>query len=387
MIDSTFAKKSYTKTSPCLVTISEKTLLNKQDSVKQTYHISLNIENTDLHFQPGDSLAILPQNDPKFVLRLLSILKISPDQSIIEPRSGESSSSFDFFTKKVNLSQVPPSLVRNSIHFMQNHEQKERLSVLIDPLNKTLLQEFLQGKDLIEFFEEYSIDTSCFSFYEYLAPLLPRFYSISSSLNTHPQEVHLLVALSSYEYKEEIRYGIASHFLCNLAVAGETKIPLYVQPSRHFRLPEDPKADLIMIGPGTGVAPYRAFLQERIHQGAEGKNWLFFGGRNKGNDFFYEDFWSHLLLQGKMKLSTAFSRDKAEKEYVQHKLLEEAEEIWQWLENGAYFYVCGDASKMAKDVEQTLLSIIQKQGNLSEEQAKLYYKALKTSKRYLADVY
>jgi sulfite reductase (NADPH) flavoprotein alpha-component len=257
----------------------------------------------------------------------------------------------------------------------------------LQPENKTLLQEFLAEKDLIDFFQEFVIDPSQFCCYEFLAPLLPRFYSISSSLRTHPEHVHLLVALSSYQYKEETRYGVASHFLCNLAIPEQTTIPLYVQPSRHFRLPDDPNADLIMIGPGTGVAPYRAFLQERLHQNAPGKNWLFFGGRNRSNDFFYESFWNLLIEQGKLKVSTAFSRDQEEKEYVQHKLLEQAEQVWAWLESGAYFYVCGDASKMAKDVEAALCQLIQTQGNLSPEQSKLYLKSLKTSKRYLTDVY
>jgi sulfite reductase (NADPH) flavoprotein alpha-component len=162
---------------------------------------------------------------------------------------------------------------------------------------------------------------------------------------------------------------------------------MYIQPSKHFVLPKDPSANIIMVGPGTGVAPYRAFLQERIATGAQGKNWLFFGGRHRSADFLYKDLWTDLENQGNLRLTTAFSRDQSHKEYVQHKLLEHGQEIFQLLEEGAYFYVCGDATNMAKDVETALLTLIEQEGGLSQEEAKMYYKSLKSSKRYLTDVY
>ncbi len=377
-------KSLYSKAAPCLAKMHSKTLLNPSNKTKQTYHISLNIQETGLFFQPGDSLGILPQNDPNLIQELLTFIDSSPDKILVDPRSQSPLSLIEYFTSKVNLSRINTSLLAS---LPVNLQKKDMLCSLLEPENKLALTAFLEGKDLLDIFEE--LDVSNIPpevLLPHLAPLLPRFYSISSSLTAHQDEVHLLVALSSYQHKKGTRYGVASHFLCNLAKENETHIPLYVQPSKHFKIPEDHSKALIMVGPGTGVAPYRAFLQERSMQKAEGKHWLFFGERNKHADFFYQDFWDSHSSQGALKVSTAFSRDQEEKVYVQHKLLEEAEEIWRWLENGAYFYVCGDASKMAKDVEATLLQIIQKQG-FSEEEAKLYFKNLKTTKRYLTDVY
>lgn len=388
MIDLTLSKPVYSKTSPCLAQIKEKKLLNGSNSTKKTYHISLDISGTGLHFHPGDSIGVLPQNDPKHVQQILSILKNNLSETIVDPRSQKLIDLETYFGSKVNLSRINSSLLRFFLDKTSDTKQKKQLTSLLLPENKNTLTEFIQGKDLIDIFQEFQeVSFATQELCEHFAPLLPRFYSISSSLKAHAEEVHLLVALSSYTYKNEMRYGVASHFLCNLAKESHTSIPLYIQPTHHFKLPEDPAKDLIMIGPGTGVAPYRAFLQERTIQGSTGRNWLFFGERNRKSDFFYEDFWGSLEKENKLKLSTAFSRDQEEKQYVQHKLLLEGKEIWQWLETGAYFYVCGDATKMAKDVEATLLKIIQEYGSHSEESAKVYFKTLKSSKRYLTDVY
>ncbi len=220
-----------------------------------------------------------------------------------------------------------------------------------------------------------------------LAPLLPRFYSIASSPSVHPDEAHLTVSLSSYEYKGEIRYGVASQFLCHLATPHVTPIPCYVQPAAHFTIPSHSHADLIMVGPGTGVAPFRAFVQERLAQNATGNHWLFFGERHRATDFFYEEFWTALAQQQKLKLDLAFSRDQAEKIYVQHRMEENGLELWNWLDRGAYLYVCGDADPMAKQVEQTLLQIFETHGKLSSEESKLFLKTLRKEKRFLSDVY
>ncbi len=384
MTDLANSKPVYTKTSPCIAKIHSRTALNPSNKNKQTFHISLNIEGSNLHFTPGDSLGILPQNDPTLIRDLLSFMDLEPTSFVIDPRSQESLSLLNYLTSKVNLSRISTSLLETLTH---SSSKKDKITDLLHPEKKTELTSFLQGKDLLDVFEE--LDVSKIkpeTILPHLSPLLPRFYSISSSLKSHENEVHLLVALSSYEHKKGPRFGVASHFLCNLAKENHTEIPLYVQPSKHFKIPEDSSKNLIMIGPGTGVAPYRAFLQERAALNAEGNNWLFFGERNRDTDFFYKDFWDSFSAQGKLKLSTAFSRDQEEKIYVQHKLLEEAAEVWRWLENGAYFYVCGDADKMAKDVEAALLQIIQQNGH-TEETAKAYLKNLKVSKRYLADVY
>ena len=213
--------------------------------------------------------------------------------------------------------------------------------------------------------------------------MMPRFYSVASSPKLFKHEIHLTVASLVYETAGGPRRGVGSHFLGHTAVPFETSIPIYVQPSNGFTLPADPDASIIMIGPGTGIAPFRAFLQEREALGASGRNWLFFGERNRETDFYYEDYFRSLK---NLRLDLAFSRDSAEKVYVQHKLWENRADIWNWLQNGAYLFVCGDADKMAKDVDLTLLRIGQDAG-LAEEDSREWLKALRKSRHYLQDVY
>ena len=385
MLDLSISKNIYTKDNPCLATLKEKTLLTGALSIKPTYHIALDIKNTDLDFRPGDSLAIFPHNDPQLVKKILQTLRLEDEETVIDPRSGIEMSAASYFTTKVNLSKTNLSLIK---HLIAQQGNDCPLLPLLDPEEKKQLQLFADTHDVndtLSMFNKGSLSLAEIT--PYFFPLLPRFYSISSSRKTHAEEIHLLVALASYNYKEEMRFGVASHFLCNLAILDQTPISLYIQPSKHFTLPEDPNANIIMVGPGTGVAPYRAFLQERVASEAKGKNWLFFGGRNRANDFLYEDLWIQLEKEGKLRLSTAFSRDQEEKHYVQHLLLAHSQEIFNLLQEGAYFYVCGDATNMAKDVETAVISIIEKEGNFSKEEAKAYYKSLKANKRYLTDVY
>jgi sulfite reductase (NADPH) flavoprotein alpha-component len=388
MIDLTISKPVYSRTTPCIAKIKEKTVLTGPNSSKATYHIALDIENTQLEFCPGDSIAIFPKNDPKFVSQILSILGCHPEKKFIDPRSSIEMDAFSYFSSKVNLGKINPALLRHLVELPINPQKKEYFSHLLQPENKPLLSDFIGQNDLIEVLSHIEKPHDAIELLAtHFSPLLPRFYSISSSLRTHANEVHLLVALAAYSYKDETRYGVASHFLCNLATLGDTEIALYVQPSKHFKLPKDPDTNIIMIGPGTGVAPYRAFLQERIEQEATGKNWLFYGGRYKSSDFLYEDLWTKCQNDGSLRLSTSFSRDQEQKEYVQHALLSNAKEIFKWIEEGAYFYIFGDAKNMAKDVEAALISLIKQEGSLSDEETKAYFKALKSSKRYLTDVY
>lgn len=378
----------YSKAQPCHVYLQEKRLLTHYRSTKQTYHLALDIRNTGLLYEPGDSIGILPQNDPILIKRFFSLLSSGPDELLLDLRSQQEMSCKHYLLHKVNLSRINSSLLRHILQNNANPEQKKFLTHLIDPLNKVELATFLQGKDLLDIlriFQKKPMPLQEIA--PHFTPLLPRFYSISSSLKQWPNELHLLVALLSYTHENEIRYGVASHFLCHLAHENKTPIPIYVQPAAHFKLPEDSSANLIMIGPGTGVAPYRAFLQDRIAAKATGKHWLFFGERSSQYDFLYEEYWTDLVKQGYLKLDTAFSRDTQSKIYVQHKLLENAKTVWDWISRGSYLYVCGDASLMAKDVDAALLHIIQQEGNLTEEQAKGYIKNLRHTRRYMTDVY
>jgi sulfite reductase (NADPH) flavoprotein alpha-component len=215
-------------------------------------------------------------------------------------------------------------------------------------------------------------------------PLLPRFYSIASSHKVTPNEIHLTVALVKYEADGNLRHGVATNYLAHIAQMHTPSVPIYLQPNHGFTLPAKHETPIIMIGPGTGVAPFRGFLFERLACQAPGKNWLFFGECNKAHDFFYENDW---IKFNNLRLTTAFSRDQEHKVYVQHKMLEHARELYEWITSGAYLYVCGDAHRMAKDVEATLHQILQEQGKMDEAGAKAFVKQLRTDKRYLRDVY
>lgn len=373
---------------PTLATIKERYLLTKAGSTKHTYHITLDLSSAPIRFRAGDSIGIYAQNDPHLVSHLIEAMKAKRDEEIQDPRSKVPLSLWDFLSYKANLSRLTSSFLKLFYEYEQAHDKKNDLHRLLQVENKPLLSRYLSTHDPLDLLKEYRdvnlpLQDLCAQF----GPLLPRFYSVASSQSQLKDEVHLTVALFTFTHQGEQRYGVGSHFLCHLAKVKETTIPIYVQTAPHFTLPADTNAPIIMVGPGTGVAPFRAFMQERTFQNARGKNWLFFGERNRKYDYFYQNEWEKWVTEGKLRLDLAFSRDQPEKIYVQHKLLSNAKELWAWLEEGAYFYVCGDAHHMAKDVEAALQHIIQEQGQRSEDAAKAYIKAMRTQKRYLLDVY
>lgn len=359
--------------------IKERYLLTKPGSTKEVYHLVLDLFGSHMTFKVGDSLGIYGDNDPQLVLRLIEAMRATPETVVRHPRTGESMTLLDFLTKKSQISRLTAAFLR---------------ALPIDPSiqtllnNPPLLEDYLSSHDILDFFIEYShLGFNLQELISAFSPLLPRFYSIASSLLMHPSEVHLTVAVSSHLHRGEIRYGVASHFLCHLAEIGTTPILCYVQPATHFTIPQEDHLPLIMVGPGTGVAPFRAFLQERVAKNASGKHWLFFGERHQSFDFFYEEFWSGLVQDEKLILDLAFSRDQHHKVYVQHKLYEKGADIWAWLQQGAHFYVCGEADPMAKDVEATLLRIFQEFGGLPENESRPFLQQLRRQKRFLADVY
>jgi sulfite reductase (NADPH) flavoprotein alpha-component len=379
---------SYSKTSPFLSKITGKSTLVKQGSSKHTYHLEIDIKESGITYNPGDSVAIFPQNNPALVEHLLRTLGASGDELIHDSRSGQSLQIKAFLTYKANLSRLTSSFLKLLFEKNQAGTFQTTLENLLQKENKELLMDYLSSHHPVDVLKEYGstslpLQEICSQF----GPLLPRFYSISSSQKAHPDEIHLTVALFSYAHCGEQRFGVASHFLCHLAEQDMTDIPLYIQPSHSFSLPDDTNTPIIMVGPGTGVAPFRAFLQERMCQKAQGKNWLFFGERNKDSDFLYGEYFEQLAEENKLRLDLAFSRDQNAKIYVQHKMLDSSKDLWEWLQEGAFFYVCGDAQRMAKDVELALHTIAIKEGNLSEEEAKAYVKSLKTTKRYRTDIY
>jgi sulfite reductase (NADPH) flavoprotein alpha-component len=362
--------KMYDRHTPYLAKIRDRVLLNGSGSTKKTYHLSLGVGDGLLDYRTGDSIGILPMNDPALVSEILERLQLNSEEVVMDARARGEVSVGSYLTHRANLSRISTSFFSRF-----TSEKIENLTTYLD------------SHHLIDLIELHSPRLSAQELCSGLLPLLPRFYSIASSKKVFPHEVHLLVSYVSYEFRGRQRFGAGSHFLCDVASIGKTPIPLYVQASNHFTLPEDSSAPIIFIGPGTGIAPFRAFIQERLAQQASGRNWLFFGERHRATDFYYEDFWLDLEREGHLQLDLAFSRDGASKYYVQHRMLEKKKELWNWLKEGSYLYVCGDAKEMAKDVDAALRQIAVEVGGLSEEKAREYFKQMRMEKRYLLDVY
>jgi sulfite reductase (NADPH) flavoprotein alpha-component len=333
---------SYGKSNPFPARLKTNRLLNGEGSSKETRHFEIHLEGSGLEYEAGDALGVMPSNCPDFVSEILEAVGLAGEELVKSPGGKEiqlrKALTYDFDLKPF-LSELPQPGIS--------------CSELVTPLKK----------------------------------LQPRLYSISSSPKAHPGEVHLTVAVVRYELNGRQRKGVCSTFLAERA-EDQSAVPVFVHKSPSFRLPDDLSKPVIMVGPGTGIAPFRAFLEERKATGATGKNWLFFGDQKESADFLYreeliafsdEGFLTHLHL--------AFSRDQVEKIYVQNRMLEHASELWSWLEEGASFYVCGDAKRMAKDVDAALHQIAASAGGLSPENAAEYIKKLKSEKRYLRDVY
>ena len=273
---------------------------------------------------------------------------------------------------------------RDMLRFIAERSGSAELTALLGDDKKSELKDFLWGRQLADILGEFKIRVEPNELVARLPRMQPRLYSISSSPKAHADEVHLTV--SAVRYGERQRKGACSTFLADRV--GEREVPIFIQPSSHFHLPADPEAGVVMIGPGTGVAPFRGFLHERRVTGAKGRNWLFFGEQHEASDFYYRDELVAMRDDGHLtELSLAFSRDQASKVYVQDRMIERGADLWAWLEAGAYLYVCGDAERMAKDVERALVAIVRDQGRLDEERAAAYVQTLAREKRYLRDVY
>lgn len=379
----TISDKAFNRNHPAIATIKERFALTKPGSTKEVYHLSLALEDP-LSFRVGDSIAIFPQNEKEHVEAILEVIQASGSETIIDPRSKEPMNLADFLLFKANLRQLTSSFLK------RYQESFPGAQPLLEALleNRESLSNYLKTHEPYDLLLAYQgLNLPLQELCALLSPLLPRFYSVASSPICHPDQVHLTVALTVYPWHNGKRYGVASRFLCHLAEVGRTPIPIYVQKALHFTLPQEDLTPIIMIGPGTGIAPFRGFMQERLARSAKGKNWLIFGERHKTHNYYYQEFWEELASAGHLKLDTAFSRDQQDKIYVQHLMQEKGRELFTWLEEGAHFYVCGDAARMARDVDATLHQIIEKQAAISSDEAKAYVKALKKSKRYLTDVY
>jgi sulfite reductase (NADPH) flavoprotein alpha-component len=380
---------AFNKQHPFLASIKERSALSKPGSQKNTQHLVLDLRGSGITYAVGDSIGVFPQHDPDLVNKTLRALSASGKEVIQLKQTGESFSLIEFLTTKANITDISPKLFREIATRQPDVDKKHQLEEMLQEDKREILKAYLQKHEVWDFLvanEEVFLHPQEFA--DLLMPLLPRFYSISSSQKYVGDEVHLTIAPLEYESNGHKRRGVCTHYLCQLVDLHEAVVPIFVQPSHGFSLPLDPQAPLVMIGPGTGIAPFRAFLQERLlHHQSKGKHWLFFGEWNRAYDFFYEEDWLELSQWGHLRLDLAFSRDQDYKIYVQHKMWERGEELYQWLEHGAYLYVCGDAQRMAKDVEAMLQAIVQEFGKKEAQAAKEYIKHLRQQKRYLRDVY
>lgn len=376
-------KKEINRSNPLISTIKNRYLLSKEGSTKLTYHVTLDLQGQTLAFTAGDAIGVLPENDPDCVDPIISCLGVTGSEIIENKKLQKNQSLRDFFIFHANLFQVTTALIKVFIA----HNPDSSLSSLLLPENKQQLIQFLDSHTLLDLLQKenpQAIDLQ--QVCNALSPLLPRFYSIASSPKHDPHTIDLTVALTSYEINGKTHFGVGSHFLCQRATTA-TPIPIYVQHNQAFSLPEDRSKNIIMIGPGTGIAPFRGFMQERMITSAPGSNWLFFGDRQQQYDYYYGEMWNALASENKLILDLAFSRDTPNKYYVQHRMLEKHEELWKWIEGGAMVYICGDAKKMAKEVVETLETIASLNGNLSQEKTREWSKALRKEKRLLLDVY
>jgi sulfite reductase (NADPH) flavoprotein alpha-component len=363
---------------PVYATFLSRRRLNKPGSEKETWHIEIDLTDTDLDYVVGDSFGVFPANDHDLVSGVLAALDVPADFPIGGRTFREE------LTDGVSLSPAPDMLFE-LISYLTGGERRQKAKRLAsgeDPDGDAATLDVLAA---LHKFPGIRPDPE--AFIEALDPLQPRVYSISSSHRCNPGRVSLTVDTVRYEIDERVRLGVCSTFLGGRVAPGD-RIRVYVQKAQHFALPEDPSKPVIMIGPGTGIAPFRAFLHERQAVAAPGRNWLFFGHQRSDFDFFYEDELLAMRSSGLLtRLTLAWSRDGKEKTYVQHRMREVARDLWTWIEEGAHIYVCGDALRMAMDVESVLTEIVAQQGGRTVDEAAKFIAALKAQGRYQADVY
>lgn len=383
-------EKIYNKDNPFFASIKEKRLLSSPGSNRKTFHCVLDLTGSHLTYEPGDSLGIYPRHDPLLIQKTLEAMKATGQEKVALKNSNGEISFEDFLKTKANITSISAKFFQAVMERQTDTSKRDFLKELLTENLREEFKKFQEEYQIWDFLRQHpEVTFSPQEFVDYLMPLLPRFYSISSSQKQFKDEVHLTIAALEYESNGHKRKGVCTHFLTDIVKEKEEMVPLFIQSSHGFRLPEDPhNTSIIMIGPGTGIAPFRAFLQERLmHDRSRGKHWLFFGEQQRSHDFYYESDWEALKQLGHLDVDVAFSRDQKEKVYVQHKMLEKAPVIYEWLEAGAYLYVCGDAQKMAKDVEKTLLDIVQECGKKDAMEAREYIKQMRKQKRYLRDVY
>lgn len=374
----------YSRNNPFKAEVLENINLNGRGSDRETRHLELSLEGSGLKFEPGDALGVYPENHPQLVEEIIAAFGWNPEEKVPFNKKGEEGTLRDALKHHYEITVLTKPLLEQAAAFSGSAKLQELLS----PDHQQELKAYIQGRDLLDLIQDFGPwEVSARSFVPILRKLPARLYSIASSYNANPDEVHFTVRAVRYESHGRERYGVCSVHCAERVESGDT-LPVYIQHNPNFKLPVSGDTPIIMIGPGTGVAPFRSFLEEREEAGAEGASWLFYGDRHFVTDFLYQTDWQRMLKDGVLtKLDVAFSRDTEEKVYVQHRILEKSGELYQWLQNGAHVYVCGDEKHMAHDVHTALLTVIQQEGGLSPEDAAAYLESMQQEQRYQRDVY
>jgi sulfite reductase (NADPH) flavoprotein alpha-component len=372
----------YTRTNPFPGKLTVNRSLCGEGSDKDTRHFEIDLTGWGLSYEVGDSMTVWATNDPALVDEILKAICASGDEKVKSPK-GETTLR-EALLRDCRITQTTPKFLKM---IAERASAAPLITELLDPERKEDLDRYLWGMEVIDFLLEHpSIKISAQDFVDVLAKLQPRLYSIASSLKAHPDQVHFTIDVVKYTSHGRQRKGVCSSFLAERA--DNVPIPVFPNVSK-FRLPEDTNTPIIMVGPGTGVAPFRAYLEERRAAGAKGKNWLFFGSQKAACNYFYREEFDAMQKDGFLtRLDLAWSRDQEKKVYVQDRMMENAAEIWKWLDGeGAHFFVCGDARRMAKDVDAALRKIVAEHGGKDPDAANEYVEKLKSDKRYKRDVY
>lgn len=378
------AVSEYSRTNPFYAEVLENINLNGRGSNKETRHLELSLEGSGLVYEPGDSLGIYPTNDPALVDELIQTCGWNAEEAVTVHKNGDTLPLKEALTSHFEITVLTKPLLQKIAALTKS----ESLHALLEKGNEEKLKEYIAGRDLVDAARDFGpFEGTAADFTSILRKIPARLYSIASSLKANDEEVHLTIGAVRYDAHGRERQGVCSILCAERLQPGDT-LPVYIQHNQNFKLPQDPDAPIIMVGPGTGIAPFRSFMQEREEMGANGKSWLFFGDQHFVTDFLYQTEWQKWLKDGVLtKMDVAFSRDTEEKVYVQHQMKKQSKELFEWLEQGAYVYICGDEKHMAHDVHNTLLSIIQEEGAMSKEKAESYLANLQEQKRYQRDVY
>jgi sulfite reductase (NADPH) flavoprotein alpha-component len=359
--------------------------LSGDDSAKDVRAVALDLSGSGLTYEAGDALGLYPENDEQLVREILEVLEATGEEPVVTPESRIVPARIALL-KGYEITRVGEDLLRT----LADSAHDENEAAVLKELLEEDAHDWLAGRDVLDVLRHFpSVNASPAEVIASLMPLQPRLYSIASSQKAHPGEVHLTIGVVRYHANERERKGVASTFIAErVGISPGQRVSIFVHPSPSFRLPADGDTPVIMVGPGTGIAPFRSFLQDRKSSGARGQNWLFFGDQRQHCDYLYRDELELHLNDGSLtRLDTAFSRDQDEKIYVQTRMIEQGAEMWKWLSDGAHFYVCGDAKRMAKDVDNALHQIAREHGGLDEMGAKTFVQSLVKSKRYQRDVY